>query len=191
MKISTINATSALRRRTGFTIARSAQIGKALEAYGYYNASADGELKESAQGWTAVLHVHAGEPVMVDQLDIAVPDPAHDEKFVARALANFVPQRGQRFDHVAYEKSKALLQAALLASGYLESSIATHRVEVSRTTNRAAIKLEWKPGPRYRYGTTTFSGSQFSDGFLDRYIPWHEGDFYTQGQTARSSSSAF
>jgi len=159
-----------------------AQIAKALEPYGYYNAKADGELKETPQGWSAVVHVHAGEPVTVSEFELSVPEPARDEKAVRKALATFAPKQGQTLNHVDYEKSKAALQAALLASGYLDATIQTHRIEVSRGDNKATLQLVWQVGTRYRYGTTTFSGSQFDDGFLDRYLPWHEGDFYTQQQ---------
>ena len=30
-----------------------------------------------------------------------------------------------------------------------------------------------------------FTGGQFNEGFLDRYIPWHEGDFYSQDDLLR------
>jgi translocation and assembly module TamA len=159
-----------------------ARIAAALEPYGYYNAKVDGDLRESAQGWTAELHVHAGEPTTVATFDLALPDPASDEKPVRKALATFTPQTGQRLDHAAYEKSKTAVQTALLATGYLDAKLATHSVEVSRADNRAAIKLAWEPGVRYRYGASTFTGSQFYDTFLDRYLPWHEGDFYSQDQ---------
>jgi translocation and assembly module TamA len=157
-------------------------IAAALEPYGYYNAKVDGELRETPQGWTAVLHVHAGEPATVATFELTLPDPARDEKPVRKALALFTPKQGQRLDHVAYEKSKTAVQAALLASGYLDAKLVTHSVEVSRADNRVAIKLVWQPGTRYRYGATAFVGSQFYDTFLDRYVPWHEGDFYDQPQ---------
>ena len=159
-----------------------AHIAAALEPYGYYNAKVDGELRETPQGWTAVLHVHAGEPATVASFDLALPDPARDENPVRKALALFTPKQGQRLDHVAYEKSKTAVQAALLASGYLDAKLVTHTVEVSRADNRVAIKLAWQPGVRYRYGATAFAGSQFYDTFLYRYVPWHEGDFYDQTQ---------
>ncbi len=158
------------------------QIAKSLEAYGYYNAKADGELKEEAPGFVAMLHVHPGEPTTVATFKIDVPDPARDEKPVAKAIAEFTPRQGQRFDHGAYEKSKAAVQAALVATGYLDASLTARRVEVSRGANRATVELQWSPGVRYRYGKTTFSGDQFTEGLLDRYVPWHEGDFYAQLQ---------
>jgi translocation and assembly module TamA len=159
-----------------------AQIATALEAFGYYNAKADGELKETPNGWIAVLHVKPGDPTTIETFDLVLPDPARDEKPVRQALGAFAPKKGGRLDHVAYEKSKATVQAALLASGYLDAKLTTHTVEVSRADNRATLKLVWEPGQRYRYGPTVFKGGQFDEGFLDRYLPWHEGDFYTQAQ---------
>ena len=157
-----------------------AQISAALEPYGFYNAKADGEFKETPNGFLAVIHVHPGEPTAVSTFDLQIPDPARDEKNVRKALATFTPKKGERLDHVNYEKSKAAVQAALLSSGYLDAKLTTRAVEVSRTDNRAAIHLAWDVGKRYRYGVTTFDGGQFYDGFLNRYIPWHEGDFYSQ-----------
>ena len=157
-----------------------AQIASALEPYGYYNAKTDGELKETPAGFVAVVHVHLGEPTTVSTFDLVIPDPALDEKMVRKARAMFTPRKGERLDHANYEKSKAALQASLLASGYLDAKLTTKSVEVSRTENRASIKLVWEVGQRYRYGVTSFEGGQFYDGFLDRYIPWHEGDFYSQ-----------
>lgn len=161
------------------------QIVKALEAWGYYNAKTDGELKETAQGWTAILHVRAGERLLVGDFSVEVPSPARDEKEVASALANFTPKSGQPFDSTAYEKSKAAVQSALFAVGYLDAKQTVHKVEVSRGANRAAISLQWDVGGRYRFGEVVFKGSQLNDGVLDRYIPWRKGDFYSQSRLLR------
>jgi translocation and assembly module TamA len=162
-----------------------AQIVKALEAYGYYNAKTDGALNESGGGWNAVIHVHPGERVQVGDFAVEVPSPAREEKAVAVALAEFYPRSGQVFDSAAYEKSKASVQSALIASGYLDATATVHKVEISRSANRAAIKLRWDVGQRYRFGEVMFEGSQLNEGFLDRYIPWHRGDFYSQSRLLR------
>jgi translocation and assembly module TamA len=160
----------------------SEQIGKALEAYGFYNAKTDGELKETPQGYTAIIHVHMGDPTKVATFDLDVPSPARDETLVAKALADFAPKAGAIFDQTAYEKSKAAVQSALFATGYLDANLIVHRAEVTRSTNRVAVSLKWMTGARYRFGAVHFKDSQFNDGFLDRYIPWHEGDFYNQNK---------
>ncbi len=111
--------------------------------------------------------------------------PRANEKPVAEALADFVPKSGQRFVSAQYEKSKAALQSALFASGYLDAAPTSHRVDVSRSANRASIVLKWDVGARYRFGDVVFKGSQLDDGFLDRYVPWREGDFYSQTKLLR------
>lgn len=160
----------------------SAQIATALEPYGYYDAEVTGELKETPEGWNAVLTVKPGEPVVVAELDLKLEGPARELRSVRQALRAFQPRQGQPMNHDAYERGKAAIQAALFADGFLDAKLVTHRVEVTRSTHKASVRLAWEPGQRYRIGKTEFEGSQFNDGFLLRYVPWQEGDFYTQEQ---------
>ncbi len=44
------------------------------------------------------------------------------------------------------------------------------------------VKLAWQAGPRYRYGKVKFDGSQFKQGFLDRYVPFKSGDYFSQNE---------
>lgn len=158
------------------------QARSALEPYGYYNADISGELVQHGDAYIAVLHVKAGEPVKITTLDIRLDGDADGQQGVRKALAAFSPRVGQPLDHAAYEKSKATIQAALFGSGYLDAELVTHQVEVTRSANAADVHLAWKVGTRYRLGATTFEGGQFPDAFMQRYLPWHEGDFYTQDQ---------
>ena len=158
----------------------ASEIAGALEPYGYYETAVDGELQEGGAQWTAVLHVKPGEPVTVASLQLDLPGEARDLKPVRTALAAFAPQPGQPMNHAAYERGKTAIQAALLACGYLDADLVDHRVEVTRGTRKAAIHLAWKPGQRYRIGTVNFDGGQFGPDFLSRYIPWKEGDYYSQ-----------
>jgi len=156
------------------------QATAALEPYGYYAPAVRGELDEQGDAWVATLHVDPGKPVLVTEIDIRLGADADGQKPVQQALAAFAPAQGAPLDHAAYEKSKATLQSALFASGYLDAELVTHQVEVTRATNSATIRLAWDVGTRYRLGETTFEGGQFPPQFLTRYIPWKEGDFYTQ-----------
>ncbi len=159
-----------------------AQIAAALEPYGYYDTSVTGELKETAEGWNAELSVKPGDPVEVAELDLKLDGPARELKSVRLALRAFQPKTGQPMNHDAYERGKGAIQAALFAEGFLDAKLVTHRVEVTRSAHKATIHLAWEPGQRYRIGKTEFEGSQFNDAFLVRYLPWNEGDFYTQEQ---------
>ena len=152
----------------------------ALEPYGYYAPAVTSELREEAGGYTIALHVEAGEPVRVGVLDIRLDGDADGQREVQKALATFVPAKGSPLDQAAYEKSKAAIQAALFATGYLDAHLVTHRVEVTRSAATAEVHLAWEVGTRYRFGDITFEGGQFPDAFMQRYVPWRQGDFYSQ-----------
>lgn len=156
------------------------EIRSALEPYGYYDAKVDGELKENGEDFNAILHVTPGEPVKVASLDIQLDVDADGQATVKKAINGFRPRKGQVFNHEVYEKSKAALQTALIANGYLDAIPTTHRVEVNRGNKSAKIMLAWKVGQRYRFGETTFEGGQFPTDFMQRYVPWKKGDFYDQ-----------
>lgn len=155
------------------------QARRALEPYGFFNATVDGELIDTVDGYTAVLNVDRGEPVRVRSVAIDIGD-GEVHRRVSKALAEFVPATGSVLDQGDYEHSKAQLHAALVGSGFLDAKAVTHEIRVERSANSADIVLEWQIGPRYRFGATTFEGGQFKGGFLERYIPWQEGDFYDQ-----------
>lgn len=157
-----------------------AQARKALEPLGYFDASVDAQLREDAGATVAVLRVTPGPATRVTTLDIELDGDAEGQREVRKALAGFTPAKDQTLDQAAYERSKAIVQAALAASGYLDAQLVTHQVEVTRASHSAQIHLAWKVGARHRFGATTFEGSQFPDALLERYIPWREGDFYTQ-----------
>jgi translocation and assembly module TamA len=55
-------------------------------------------------------------------------------------------------------------------------------VEVNRGERSAAVHLAWETGRRYRYGQVHFEGSQFREGFLERYVPFKPGDYFDQAQ---------
>lgn len=156
------------------------QIQSALEPYGYYNANVSGDLVEKGENFTAILHVDRGTPVTISEISIRIDGETEGLRAIDRARAAFSPRRGQRLDHAEYERSKAAIHASLFSVGYLDAELVTHRVEVERAANTARIMLEWKAGQRYRFAETDFEGGQFADSFMQRFIPWEVGDYYSQ-----------
>lgn len=158
------------------------EAAQALRPFGYYHARANGKLSEVKGGWLATLNVEMGEPIRVATVEIDLGDSPLALPEIQRALARFDPREGEIFNHSAWETSKAAVQAALTETGFLDARMTTHKVEVSLADKRARIQLTIEPGQRYRFGETRFEGSQFRDGFLDRYLPWQAGDWFSQSQ---------
>ncbi len=162
------------------------EVRKALEPYGYFGARlVAGSYKRVAgktagENWTVTLRIAAGTPVRVTALQLDIPADALQLPAVRRAVRAFVPKTGAILDQALYTRSKQAVMAALQADGFLDAEASVHRIAVNTATHSAAISLSWKPGARYKLGAVTFQGSQFAPGFLQRYVPWRVGEFYSQ-----------
>jgi translocation and assembly module TamA len=158
------------------------EVRKALQPYGYYDATVDGSITPVGNDWQVVLKVALGEPVRIASVDIELDAVAAKLPQVRRALRQFKPAKGQQLNDGQYEASRDAIGAALTETGFLAARLTVHRVEVTRADHRATVHLAWDVGRRYRFGSVRFKGSQFRDGFLQRYVPWQAGDYFAQGQ---------
>lgn len=159
-----------------------AQVRTALEPYGYYDASVTGKLEQVGKDWHVTLHVATGQPVMVTSVDIQLDKSAGDLKPVLQARRTVEKLNGQRLDDSAYDSARDALSGSLTANGFLDARLLVHRVEVHSAQHTATIHLAWELGRRYRFGQVHFEGSQFREGFLQRYVPFKPGDYFDQAK---------
>lgn len=159
-----------------------AQVGIALQPYGYYEAHATGKLEQVGKDWRVTLHVTPGQPVNVTAIDVQL-DPSVAKLGPIRSARRGIDKlKEQRLDDGAYDSARDAMSSALTANGFLDARLTVHRVDVNRGEHSAAIHLTWETGRRYRYGQVHFEGSQFREGFLQRYIPFKPGDYFDQAQ---------
>jgi translocation and assembly module TamA len=160
----------------------NAQVATALQPYGYYDTHATGKLEQIGKDWKVTLHVVPGDPVTVTSVDIKLDASAANLGPVRSARRAIEKLKGERLDDAAYDSARDGLSSALTANGFLDARMTVHRVEVNRVEHSAAIHLAWDVGRRYRYGHIHFEGSQFQEGFLDRYLSFKSGDYFDQAQ---------
>ncbi len=148
---------------------RDAQTG--LQALGYYEANISAELNQNKD--SVNLLIQLGKPIIVTKVVIEIPSRALKE--VKYPLRN-----GDQLEHATYEQGKQILHAWLLANGYLKANLVTHRMEINKKKHTAEIKLSWETGPQYKFGLVTFEDNKLSHEFLKRYIPFLEGETFTE-----------
>jgi translocation and assembly module TamA len=156
------------------------EIRAALEPYGYYNVQISSTLQTGDKNLTALFRVTPGEQVKIVSRKVTVIGEAAQLGPIKRAIRRFKPDEGDVLNHGVYEQSKAELESALLGNGFLRMhAVRPPRVEVTRRTNTATIDLEYESGPRMKFGPVHFSEAQFRPEFLERYIPWGQGEYYS------------
>jgi len=158
------------------------QVRAALRPYGYYEASVEADLQPVGKDWRVTLHVKPGEPVKITEVSVTLDDDAAAIDPIRRAQRAIERLKGQTLNHGVYAAARDALSGQLTAHGFLGAKLVTHRVEVTRASHSAVVRLAWETGPRYRFGPVQFEGSQFRDGFLDRYVPFKPGDYFSQDQ---------
>ncbi|MGN6238016.1 autotransporter assembly complex protein TamA [Dyella sp.] len=158
------------------------QVRAALRPYGYYEASVDGDLQPVGKDWRVTLHVKPGEPVKITEVHVSLGDTAAAIGPIRRAQRAIERLKGQTLNHGVYDAARDALSGQLTAHGFLGAKLVTHRVEVTRASHSVVVRLAWETGPRYRFGQVQFEGSQFRKGFLDRYVPFKPGDYFSQDQ---------
>jgi translocation and assembly module TamA len=162
------------------------QVRTALEPYGYYDADVQGSLtRTGADDWRVVLEVKPGEPVRVTAVTVRIDAAALKVGAIRRAERAVERLKGHVLDHGAYEKARDDVSAALTANGFLGARLVAHKVAVTRADRTAAVELAWQAGPRYRFGQVDFQGSQFEPGLLQRYVPFHRGEYFDQADLLR------
>lgn len=156
------------------------QAKTALQPYGYYEATVRGQLDPVGENWRVTLHVSPGTPVTVTAVNIKLDPVAAKIPAIRRAQRAIENLKGQTLNDGEYDSSRDALSGALTANGFLDAKLVTHRVEVNRGERSAVIQLAWDAGSRYKFGDVHFDGSQFKDGFLQRYVPFKSGDYFAQ-----------
>jgi translocation and assembly module TamA len=178
----------ALKRRASATEAQirrlfkraPKQIAVALEPFGYYQAEIKDSLTLNGDRYNAFFEVNLGKRTQISAVNFALEGPAELDVSVNKAWRKIALKVGEPLDHARYEAAKNEVQRALLARGYLDYELVEHRIEVSRAKAEAVVFLKWQSGVRYALGETRFSGGQFDQAFLSRYLTFEVGDLYTQ-----------
>lgn len=158
------------------------EVQTALRPYGYYEATATGDLKQVGTDWQVTLHVVPGLPVKVTAVKVDMDGDAGKVPAVRRALRGVENLKDKPLNDGAYDGARDAVSGALTATGFLDARLRVHTVEVNRAEHSATVNLAWDTGQRYRYGHVNFKNSQFRKDFLDRYVPFKSGDYFSQNQ---------
>lgn len=157
------------------------EIRAALEPFGHYRPTVDGELRSDGPGrWTAVYRIDPGPPVTFGEVDLRVSGPGGDDVELRRVLRRSEIEEGAPLRHPEWDRLKARLVGVAHARGYLDASFRRSRVEVDLERYRAAAELHLETGPRYRFGRVRFTDTiRFSPSFYRRLATVEPGAPYS------------
>jgi len=84
-----------------------AEIRQTLTVYGYYNPTINADLQQTAENqWLASYQIEVGEPVRINDLQIAVSGAGEQDVAFQDLLADFPLKIDDRLRHARYESAK-------------------------------------------------------------------------------------
>lgn len=150
----------------------------ALKPFGYYEAEATVTVTPGEQGWTAVVAVVPGEPVILEGAEVAIQGPGREETFLTEIAGRDPLAVGEQLSHADYDRLKGDLQRAAASHGYLDATFSRHELRVDVDNRVAQAFLTLDTGERYRFGATAIEQDFLDPDLVRRYLRFQEGDWY-------------
>lgn len=167
------------------------EAAKALEPFGYYSPEIIMSHMRQGNERQVEMKIATGLPVTVGELEITLTGAGEQDRALREAVQHFPLRQGEVLDHQLYEGGKDKLIAVALESGYHQAAFRESRVEVSRKSQNASIRLLLDTGPQYLFGPLTFDADFIDHDLLRKIAPVREGDPFSPKALTRLRQSLF
>lgn len=151
----------------------------ALEALGHYRYSLDKSLSfADPECWSARFTVELGAPVEMAEVRLSITGEAAGDSRLIGDLNGRKPAIGSVLNHGVYEAFKRSVLTRLNNRGFLAAEMITSSVVVNESLTSAVMEIAVESGPRYRFGTLSFTDGILDEEILQSYRSFEPGDHY-------------
>lgn len=152
------------------------ELKTALEPYGRYRATVEGDLAENGGEWRATYRVDPGPPLLVGPVRVTLAgEGAADSGFVA-LRDSFPLSEGDTLRHAPYEAAKSAFSRHAVNHGYFDARFDTAQIRIDRGAYTSEIVLHFETGPRYRFGPITIEQDALDPEYVNGYVTAEQGE---------------
>jgi translocation and assembly module TamA len=164
------------------------EVAGAVRPFGYYHPVINSKLTHQERGddWLVRITVATGPPMIIDAIDVAVNGPGATDPVFTALLAQVPLRKGERLQHLTYDRFKSQLEAVALNYGYLDARWEVSQLRTETDANLASVHLHLATGSRYRFGPTAIHQDAIRDDRMRRLLQYSEGEPYNDLQRLRT-----
>lgn len=157
-------------------------IEKALQPFGYFKAQVTGQLTHQGINYHASYQVSPGPALHITAINITLTGVGANDTAILHIVNDFPLQKGQILNTPKYKDAKHALFNTALQQGYIAAYFVQQQITIDLINYTAVINLQLATGPRYYFGPVNFNSNPFDTTFLNRYVPFKQGQPYSTDQ---------
>lgn len=158
-----------------------------LRALGYYDPEItfiNNREQQRQTGSVITVRVNPGIPVKIADSNLNLLGEGSKDPFYVQWIKQGRPKVGSILNHGDYDSFKNGFANIAMQQGYFDGVFKQAQLGVAQQLHQAYWNIDYDTGSRYRFGDIQFRGSQISEDYLRKLIPFNTGDFYDSRKLA-------
>lgn len=152
-----------------------------LKNQGYYAGSINISIIRKKTTVRVIFHTGQGSPYLLESAAILLAGGNTDEQPLLPKLDDLGIELHKRVRTKAITSTEAGLLTAIRNQGFPFVNINETRLTIDHAAKTAMLQFDLDPGKRARFGATYYDGlSSVNESFLDKYIPWDDGELFSE-----------
>jgi translocation and assembly module TamA len=148
---------------------------EAMMPYGYFSPTITITDQHKTNAWIIDAAIDKNNPIIVRHVTIRINNPTAAWQKIA---SSFPLKKGDILTTASYSDYKDSLYDLASSLGYFDANLNTSTITINRKDYWADIDISFSPNTRYTYGDTSIHTNYLNTHFLQRYIPYKNGEFF-------------
>jgi len=165
------------------------EVGKALQALGYYHPDIKKSLSINSNCWHADFTINAGPRTVIADIVIELKGDGRDDPEFQKLRNTLMAEAGKPLRHDHYEKMKSRLESLALERGYLNSAFSENKLLIDEANNQAHVRLAFDSGKRMVVGEVNVEQDFLDPDFVRKFISLKSGDYYSADELAKTHNA--
>lgn len=164
-------------------------IKNAMQPYGYFNPTIKSSYANVHGIWDMHFSITPGPRSTVTDVNIKVlGQGARDARFL-KVITRYPLKHGDFFDLKKYNTGNTLIFEHAANLGYFNASMTINKITVNLLNHTVKVDIELDTGPRHHFGFTHFSKTPFNIKFLNKFLAYKQGDYYSNNKVLKTQSN--
>lgn len=159
---------------------------KGLQAYGYFQPQIQSRLEKTGNNWTLWFTINPGPPTKIAHVDLKITGAGATDSAFIKLSKNLSVKKGQILNIDHYNEAKDALFNLAANRGYFDAKMFLNQIIINTGSKEASIVLHFDTGQRYRFGPTLFPASDLNTQFLQRFLRYKPGEYYSSAKVQKT-----